>query len=124
MSTGQVQIRNLNDLRRYKMYLRKRMLVRQKILNVRLRKVERELTIPNITRELFRDSGWEVVLPPLADYLARKLSGKSIAGIIAGLFASLGSLKLFSSRKKNKKKAVKESRKGKDTASEEEQLFI
>ena len=122
MSTQQVQIRNLSDLRRYKMLLRRRLHVRQKILNARLRKVEKGLTVPNVTRELFRGSQWEIVLPPLAEYLARRLSGKSIIGLITGVVASIGSIKLFSGRKKARKKTTKVKTTNNET--EEDQLFI
>ena len=123
MSRQQVQIRNLNDLRRYKMYLRRRLNVRQKILNVRIRKVEKQLTVPNITRELFRGSQWEIILPPVAEYLGRRLSGRSIIGIITGVIASIGSFKLFSGRKKSKK-TTNLRQNNKSNQAEEDQLFI
>ncbi len=122
MSTQQVQIKNLSDLRRYKMLLRRRLYVRHKILNARLRKVENGLTVPNVTRELFRGSQWELVLPPLAEYLARRLSGKSIIGLITGIIASVGSIKLFSGRKKVRIKNNKTE--NKKNEAEEDQLFI
>ena len=102
--------------------MRRRLNVRQKILNIRLRKFENGLTVPNITRELFRGSQLELIMPPVAEYLATKLSGKSIYGIIAGLIASLGSIKFFARRKKSK--AVKKERQKKVIDKEEDQLFI
>ena len=122
MSSQQIRIRNLSDLQRYKLYLRRRLNVRQKILNARIRKVERELTVPNVTRELFRGSQWELILPPIAEYLGRRFSGKSIFGLIAGVIASLGSIKLFSGRRKTKKQDSHKTEKIKE--SEEDQLFI
>ncbi len=121
MSRKQPQIRNLSELRRYKQYLQRHIRVRRKILNIRVRKVENELTVPNVTRELFRNSQWEVILPPLADYLSRRLSGKSIIGLITGIIASVGSIKLFSRRKKEKQTKTNKSATGE---ADETQLFI
>ncbi len=119
---NQVQIRNLNDLRRYKGYLRHKMRIRQKILNIRLRKVEKNLTVPNITREMFRGSTMEYFMPAVAEYLATKFSGKAIIGTIAGVIASVGSIKFFSGRKAKKVKAKKLPRE--DKTPDEQQLFI
>ncbi len=119
---NQVQIKNLNDLRRYKGYLRHKMKIRQKILNIRLRKVEKNLTVPNITREMFRGSSMEYFMPAVAEYLATKFSGKAIIGTIAGILASIGSIKFFSGKKARKTKTKKLP--NEDKITDDQQLFI
>ena len=115
------RIRNLNDLRQYKQFLNRKLKLRQKILNYRVRKVENSITVPNITRELFRGSQWELFLPPLVDYLVRKFSRKTLIGVISGLAASVGSIKFFTRKRDTNKKKV---RKQISKDSEENQLFI
>ncbi len=101
MAQSTVQIKNLRDLQRYRAYLYRKARIRRKILKARLKKFERELTLPNITRELFRGTKVEWLVPIAANYLSEKVkSGKDLLGLIGGFFAGFGSIFSFIKRRK------------------------
>ncbi len=95
------KIRNIADLKRYKYHLQRQLRIRGKILDIRLRRFEDKLTVPNITRELFRGSKLEWAMPVAASYLNYKVkSGKNLLGIVGGFLAGFGSIFSFIKRSK------------------------
>ena len=105
MSRRTPKIKNLNDLRRYKYHLQRQLRIRGKILDIRLRRFEDKLTVPNVTRELFRGSKLEWAMPVAASYLSYKVkSGKNLLGIIGGFLAGFGSIFSFIKRSKKTSK--------------------
>ncbi len=109
MTQSKVQIRTLKDLQRYRASLYRKARIRKKILNARLKKFEQELTIPNITRELFRGSKVEWLMPTVANYLSYKVkSGKDLLSMIGGFFAGFGSIFSFIKRQKQNFKDKKQ----------------
>ncbi len=118
------RIKTLNDLKRQKYYLQRQIKIRGKILDLRIRRFEQKLTVPNITREVFRGSKLEWAMPIAATYLSTKFkSGKDLLGILGGFFAGFGSI-FGLLKRKNKAKSQKTPAKQKNSSYNEEQMFI
>ena len=97
-------------------------MIRQKILRVRLRKFEEDLTVPNITREMFRGSSMESILPPVMEVLSRKMGNKGLIGAIGGFLAGIGSLFAIFGRKRAK--ARKERKKNNSSDYNNTYMFV
>ncbi len=119
------RIKTLNDLRRHKYYLRRQLRLRAKILDLRIRRFEEKLTIPNITREMFRGSKLEYIAPVAASYLAGKVkSGKDLLGLVTGFFAGFGAIFKVFKRKKAVRPAPATRRVQEGKHYNEDQMFI
>jgi len=102
--------------------LARKIRIRQKILDYRIRRVEQSFNLPNITKELVRGTRWEAFAPITQVLFQGKGNKGGIIALVTGVIT--GAAAIFS-RKKNKV-ASKKQQQPKETSNNisDDQMFI
>ena len=123
MKKEQYQLpKTLKEIQRRKKLLNNKLKIRAKLIEIRLRRFENSLNLPNITRELFRNTQYELFAPIVASFAVKNEKIKNIFKAIGSFIAGLStSLALF----RNQRIKTKKERKFKPTSRyKEDELFI